>query len=346
MTIKTRVYELAIEAGMTNQDFVAVLVNMGYPIKSHSSTLEDGTAQDIRRRLGIDQAHAEKKRVESKRRGTTIIRRRPNAVSNPDLHVVADCFGQGGASRLTLSTGQPNCHKQQQPEFFAGQGGAPNRITEKFKESQRDLNLQIIDERSKMAGIVFGLSAPEALERFSELVDLIFDVNDELTARMFEKLQAKADECGIHQLDYETILLRRFFTKPVEEFMMVRGQAILWPTSAILLPEAPKSWRAACDLMDWLNQQEWGGYMTWRLPRIEELRGLVQPLEFLGVRKYFAAKLFGFGVTPVQLKSKLYWSGSVGSADNRRPFCLNLKFGGVSQQQEDRQHYVWPVVEI
>ncbi|MEW6263693.1 MAG: translation initiation factor IF-2 [Thermodesulfobacteriota bacterium] len=48
---KVRVYELAKELGLSNKDLVQKLQEMGYPIKSHSSTLEDYMLQEIRDRL-------------------------------------------------------------------------------------------------------------------------------------------------------------------------------------------------------------------------------------------------------------------------------------------------------
>ncbi|MBU1404867.1 MAG: translation initiation factor IF-2 [Proteobacteria bacterium] len=76
---KIRVYELAKEAEMENKDLVAALIEMGYAIKSHSSTLDDETAQDIRQRLGIGQTRTEEKRIQGSGR-TTIIRRRTKTV--------------------------------------------------------------------------------------------------------------------------------------------------------------------------------------------------------------------------------------------------------------------------
>jgi len=76
---KIRVYELAKEAEMENKDLVATLIEMGYAIKSHSSTLDDETAQDIRQRLGIGQTRTEEKRIQGAGR-TTIIRRRTKTV--------------------------------------------------------------------------------------------------------------------------------------------------------------------------------------------------------------------------------------------------------------------------
>ncbi|MFQ6759721.1 translation initiation factor IF-2 [Desulfovibrionaceae bacterium CB1MN] len=64
---------------MENKDLVAALIEMGYAIKSHSSTLDDETAQDIRQRLGIGQTRTEEKRIQGAGR-TTIIRRRTKTV--------------------------------------------------------------------------------------------------------------------------------------------------------------------------------------------------------------------------------------------------------------------------
>jgi len=58
---------------------VAALIEMGYAVKSHSSSLDDETAQDIRQRLGIGQTRTEEKRIQGAGR-TTIIRRRTKNV--------------------------------------------------------------------------------------------------------------------------------------------------------------------------------------------------------------------------------------------------------------------------
>jgi translation initiation factor IF-2 len=76
---KIRVYELAKEAEMENKDLVAALIEMGYAVKSHSSSLDEDTAQDIRKRLGIGQTRTEEKRIQGAGR-TTIIRRRTKNV--------------------------------------------------------------------------------------------------------------------------------------------------------------------------------------------------------------------------------------------------------------------------
>lgn len=77
---KIRVYELAKEAEMENKDLVAKLVELGYAVKSHSSTLDQDEVQEIRQKLGIGVTTTEEKRIQGKGR-TTIIRRRTKTVA-------------------------------------------------------------------------------------------------------------------------------------------------------------------------------------------------------------------------------------------------------------------------
>ena len=44
---RIRVYELAKEAGVKSKELADKLIKMGYPIKSHSSTVDDDLAMDI-----------------------------------------------------------------------------------------------------------------------------------------------------------------------------------------------------------------------------------------------------------------------------------------------------------
>ena len=76
---KIRVYELAKELGLANKDLVLKLQAMGYPVKSHSSTLEEFLLKEIRERLkgGVVQETASKR--------PTVIRRRKKVVTpSPD----------------------------------------------------------------------------------------------------------------------------------------------------------------------------------------------------------------------------------------------------------------------
>ncbi len=74
-----RVYELAKEAGLDSKTMTAKLIELGYDVKSHSSTVDEKTADDIRVKLGLVKTEVEEKRIQAKGR-TTIIRRRTKAV--------------------------------------------------------------------------------------------------------------------------------------------------------------------------------------------------------------------------------------------------------------------------
>ncbi|HIJ77706.1 MAG: translation initiation factor IF-2 [Desulfobulbaceae bacterium] len=76
---KIRVYELAKEAEMENKDLMTKLAEMGYAVKSHSSSLEEEEASEIRQKLGIGKTQTEEKRIQSEGK-TTIIRRRTMSV--------------------------------------------------------------------------------------------------------------------------------------------------------------------------------------------------------------------------------------------------------------------------
>ncbi|MCL7487278.1 MAG: translation initiation factor IF-2 [Desulfobulbaceae bacterium] len=83
---KVRIYELAKEAGLKSKELADKLIELGYPIKSHSSTVDEDTATDIRRKV-LGKATVEvtekrikvKKRPEEDKRRTTVVRRRSKA---------------------------------------------------------------------------------------------------------------------------------------------------------------------------------------------------------------------------------------------------------------------------
>ncbi|MBM9511700.1 translation initiation factor IF-2 [Desulfogranum marinum] len=84
---RVRVYELAKEAGLKSKELAAKLIAMGYPIKSHSSTVNDDMAADIRRKIkdnavtGVAEGRIDLKdrSGSSKKKSTTIVRRRSKA---------------------------------------------------------------------------------------------------------------------------------------------------------------------------------------------------------------------------------------------------------------------------
>ncbi|MDX9841313.1 MAG: translation initiation factor IF-2 N-terminal domain-containing protein, partial [Desulfobulbus sp.] len=85
---KVRVYDLAKEFGLKSKELADKLVAMGYPVASHSSSVDEDMAADIRRklsgegvavhtdgRLGLRGRAAEP----APAKGTTVIRRRSRA---------------------------------------------------------------------------------------------------------------------------------------------------------------------------------------------------------------------------------------------------------------------------
>ncbi|MGD9948514.1 MAG: translation initiation factor IF-2 [Desulfobulbus sp.] len=84
---KVRIYDLAKEVGLKSKELADKLIAMGYPIASHSSSVDDDMAADIRKKLKGDSAlGAAGGRIELKTRTensaakpTTVIRRRSKA---------------------------------------------------------------------------------------------------------------------------------------------------------------------------------------------------------------------------------------------------------------------------
>ena len=85
---KVRIYDLAKELGMKSKDLADRLVELGYPVVSHSSTVEEEMAADIRKKIGGTAVSnvAPVGRIETKGRadsnspwGSTVIRRRSKA---------------------------------------------------------------------------------------------------------------------------------------------------------------------------------------------------------------------------------------------------------------------------
>lgn len=94
---KIRVYELAREAGLENKVLVARLQEEGYEVKSHSSSLNEHEATQIRVKLGLVQTKTSEKRIQPEQgKATTIIRRRKKVVA-PEPEPEADKAPQGSS---------------------------------------------------------------------------------------------------------------------------------------------------------------------------------------------------------------------------------------------------------
>jgi translation initiation factor IF-2 len=103
---KIRVYELAKEAGMSSKALTDKLIELGFDIKGHSSSVDDETAETIRNTI-LKSANTElvEKRIDSEKNGATVIRRRATVIrrrakvkeevpevkeDGPEVDVVAD----------------------------------------------------------------------------------------------------------------------------------------------------------------------------------------------------------------------------------------------------------------
>ena len=77
---RVRIYELAKEAGLKSKELADKLIALGYPIKSHSSTVDDDMAADIRRKvLGKATADVTEKPISVKKK-TTVVRKHTTTV--------------------------------------------------------------------------------------------------------------------------------------------------------------------------------------------------------------------------------------------------------------------------
>ena len=78
---RIRVYELAKEAGMSSKALTDKLIELGFDIKGHSSSVDDETAETIRNTI-LKSANTElvEKRIDSDKDGHTVIRRRATVI--------------------------------------------------------------------------------------------------------------------------------------------------------------------------------------------------------------------------------------------------------------------------
>ena len=84
---RVRIYELAKEAGLKSKELADKLIAMGYPIKGHSSTVDEDMAADIRRKVfgqgkvevTDEHIHMKKRSTTVRKKVTTVVRRRSKA---------------------------------------------------------------------------------------------------------------------------------------------------------------------------------------------------------------------------------------------------------------------------
>jgi translation initiation factor IF-2 len=96
---KVRVYELAKELQMSNKELVAKLQEMGYQVKSHSSTIEEFEVKDIKDRLAGKKAQV----ITEQKVRPTVIRRRKKIVPKPEEEAAGEAVEEAEAAETEES---------------------------------------------------------------------------------------------------------------------------------------------------------------------------------------------------------------------------------------------------
>lgn len=137
---RVRIYELAKEAGMASKELAEKLIEQGYDIKGHSSTVDDETAEKIRKTvLQKPEVERVEKRIDDSkgatliRRRSTIIRRRPAAPVEEELPEEETASGEELQAEADLIASQPEetTPRDQQAN------GAPTPETTKVDETEQ-----------------------------------------------------------------------------------------------------------------------------------------------------------------------------------------------------------------
>jgi len=142
---KIRVYDLAKEAGMASKELADKLIDLGYNIKSHSSSVDDEVADEIRRNvLGTAETEVIEKRISTKGRAT-IIRRRSQTVRRvPETPPPAEEVPEEPAEE-EIET------KEAVSEKKAAKLAAPKKTTRKKKEKKTEVAAEAEKPEEKIA---------------------------------------------------------------------------------------------------------------------------------------------------------------------------------------------------
>lgn len=102
---RVRVYELAKEAGMSSKALADKLVELGFDIKGHSSSVDDETAESIRNALKRS-AHSE--RVDKRGAGnesdrSTVVRRKSTVIRRRPVIAAEEAPGREGGSEVPVT---------------------------------------------------------------------------------------------------------------------------------------------------------------------------------------------------------------------------------------------------
>ncbi|MHB8809731.1 MAG: translation initiation factor IF-2 [Desulfobulbaceae bacterium] len=149
---KVRIYELAKEAGLKSKEFADKLIELGYPIKSHSSTVDDDLAADIRRKvIGTKTVEVTDQRIERKRAGverpvTTVVRRRSKAdkeeiarkAEEEEAELAAEEIGEEETEAGEVLAGEILAQPEELAEGAEGKTEPEEAGTEPLSEEERE----------------------------------------------------------------------------------------------------------------------------------------------------------------------------------------------------------------
>ncbi|MFH1625752.1 MAG: translation initiation factor IF-2 N-terminal domain-containing protein, partial [Pseudomonadota bacterium] len=144
-----RVYELAHELGMTNNDFIVELENLGIEVKGHMSSIDEGDIGRIRNRL----AAASNQEVIEKRVKPTVIRRRLKKVK-PEIKPEAEPMEAGPVKAELVEIEGPVVEGQEQeevsPPSFAVEEGVKETeepVSEIATEAKEEAAKLLVEKR-------------------------------------------------------------------------------------------------------------------------------------------------------------------------------------------------------
>jgi hypothetical protein len=130
----------------------------------------------------------------------------------------------------------------------------------------------------------------------------------------------------------QKITTGRFVDALGGEAVLDKETGLVWAKNANIAG-ITKPWQEA---ITYCRDLTIGGRKGWRLPSIEELASLVEPM-----RMYPPALPTGHPFTGVQ--SNYYWSSSEYEGDSGRAWYVHMEQGAVYYYYKSSLYYVWPV---
>ncbi len=166
---RIRIYELAKEAGMSSKVLADKLLEQGYDIKGHSSTVDDETAEKIRDTiLKSTDTELVEKRISGKA-GSTVIRRRAKTIKKPKVEeVLPEVEGiDTEADATAVDDAQVKAGQEEEsPELAESVAKEEDKIVETTEEGIT----VALDEEPVEKGEEITPTEPEAVEKETDQV--------------------------------------------------------------------------------------------------------------------------------------------------------------------------------